>query len=261
VNEAEIVNRHWSDAFTLFVEDAGGENRRYGTIDAFLGGIPMPFANGCLVLGDSAPQDLEAALAWIEPAAVPFLVRLVDAHLPTHQHVIEGHGLERLPDPMPGMLLAPIPAAPRPTAGVTVVQVDDASYDEFLATLVATGLPQEFAASVFPRRLIQMPHNAYFLGYLDGQPVGTSVAIKTGQSGGIYSVGTVEEARKRGVGRAVTWAAVDAIRAWGCSAAVLQSSVMGHSLYLAMGFRDAVQYVRFAPKANPATAAARPADT
>jgi GNAT superfamily N-acetyltransferase len=250
MSDAEIVNRHWSDAFRMFVADAGGENRRYGTIDAFLGGIPMPFANGCLVLERTTNDDLDKAITWVRAANVPFLVRLVDELVDDHTELLVAHKVERVPDPMPGMLLDPIPATPRPAPGVKVTRVTEASYDTYVEVLVATGLPQDMAAEVFPRRLIDTPDNAYFLGELDGRPVGTSVAIRTGVSGGIYSVGTVESARKRGVGRALTWAAVEAIRDWGCRSAVLQSSVMGHPMYLAMGFRDAAQYARFRPRSG-----------
>ncbi len=52
------------------------------------------------------------------------------------------------------------------------------------------------------------------------------------------------------VGTAVTWAAVNAIRDWGCGAAVLQSSVMGYPVYRAMGFEEVVRYVRFTPANN-----------
>jgi GNAT superfamily N-acetyltransferase len=247
--DAEIANRHWSDAFELFVTEAGGEFRRIGAIDAFLGGIPMPFANGCLVLEEADPEDLDQAITWVRGGNVPYLVRLEDGLVKRHEPVLAAHDLERIPDPMPGMILRPIPDAPDPHPGVTVARVTHETYDEYVGVLIETGLPADSAEAVFPRRLIDTPTNAYFMGILDGRPVGTSVAIRTGDSGGLYSVGTVESARKRGVGRALTWAAVDVIREWGCTSAVLQSSVMGHPMYLAMGFRDAVQYARYRPRA------------
>ena len=46
----------------------------------------------------------------------------------------------------------------------------------------------------------------------------------------------------------MTWAAVDAIRDWGCTAAVLQSSEMGYPVYRSMGFEEVTRYVRFMPR-------------
>jgi GNAT superfamily N-acetyltransferase len=203
------------------------------------------------VLEPTTARDLDEAITWVEAAEVPFLVRLEESLVTAYVDVLDRHDLERMAEPMPGMLMRPLPPAPAPAPGVTSTRVTHATYEKFIETLIATGLPQEMAKDVFPRRLIDTPTNAYFLGELDGQPAGTSVAIRTGESGGIYSVGTVEAARRRGVGSAVTWAAVDAIRDWGCSSVVLQSSVMGHPVYLGMGFRDVVHYARFRPRSTP----------
>ena len=66
------------------------------------------------------------------------------------------------------------------------------------------------------------------VGYDDGEPVSCAAAIRSGSTVGIYAVGTIERARRRGYGRAVTSAAIDAGRsAWAGTVAVLQSSELG----------------------------------
>jgi GNAT superfamily N-acetyltransferase len=80
---------------------------------------------------------------------------------------------------------------------------------------------------------------------LEGRPVGATLAIRTGDVGGVYAVETLPEARRRGVGTAVTWACVAAARAWGCRTVVLQASDMGLPVYLAMGFRTVVGYAEY----------------
>ena len=56
---------------------------------------------------------------------------------------------------------------------------------------------------------------------------------------GIYAVGTVERYRRRGYGRAVTWAVLAAgVAAWKCELAVLQSSEAGVPVYESMGFAE-----------------------
>jgi GNAT superfamily N-acetyltransferase len=246
----EIANRHWSDAFEVLVADLGGDFRRYGAVDAFLGNLPLPFANGCLVLNEANPADLDAAIEWVESGKVPFQVRVDESVLRPMIEVIERHALVRDPEAMPAMVLRPIPEIPDPAPGVAVERIDHRGYDEFVALLVASGIAAEWATRIFPSRLIDTPDTAYLLARLDGRPVGISVAVHTGESGGIYSVATLEDARRRGVGTAVTWAAVKAIRDWGCAAAVLQSSVMGYPVYRAMGFEEVVRYVRFTPASS-----------
>lgn len=244
---AEIANRHWMASYAAFVGDLGGEFRNYGSVGAFLGGVPLQFANGCLVLRPTTPAELDEALTWVGGANVPFAARLEDSLVAGVAQVLASHGLVRDPEPMPGMVLQPIPTAPAPAPGVEVVTVDDDSYADYVRVLIATGLPEEWAARSFPSHLLGSEHLCFFMAKLDGRPVGTSLAVRTGEVGGIYSVGTVEDARRRGVGTAATWAAVEQIRDWGCTAAILQASAMGHPVYRSMGFADVVQYARFKP--------------
>jgi ribosomal protein S18 acetylase RimI-like enzyme len=75
--------------------------------------------------------------------------------------------------------------------------------------------------------------------------VGYSLAIASRRAAGVYNVGTLQAARRRGVGTALTWAAVAAGRELGLDCAVLQSSEMAVSMYEAMGFRTVVQYAVF----------------
>ena len=243
----EIANQHWSDAFRALVADLGGEFRRYGSVDAFLGNLPLPFANGCLVLNETDPADLDEAITWVEAGKVPFQVRLDENVLPPLAEAIEGRGLVRDLEVMPAMVLRPIPEIPAPAPGVTVECINRDTYGTFLALLVASGIAADWATQIFPERLIDSSDTAYFLARLDDRAVGISVAVLTGASGGIYSVAALEDARRRGVGTAVTWAAIEQIRDWGCDAAVLQSSAMGFPVYRAMGFEEATRYVRFTP--------------
>jgi GNAT superfamily N-acetyltransferase len=244
----EIANQHWSDAFEELVADLGGEFRRCGPVDAFLGSLPLPFANGCLVLQPTDPADLKAAMDWVVTGQVPYQVRVDEAVLsPELLAVLNDFALVEDESPMPAMVLQPIPESPPVAAGVSVSRVTRESYGHFVDVMVATGISAKFATRIFPVELLDVDHAAYFLGTLDGDRVGISTAVLTGRSGGIYSVATLEAARRRGVGSAVTWAAVDAIRDWGCSAAVLQSSEMGYPVYRAMGFREVTRYRRFSP--------------
>ncbi|HET8796662.1 MAG TPA: GNAT family N-acetyltransferase [Thermoanaerobaculia bacterium] len=78
----------------------------------------------------------------------------------------------------------------------------------------------------------------HFVGYRDGAPVSTTSVLHAGDLGGIYQVATVPQARGRGIGRAVTLAAMKHARHRGARRAVLQSSEMGFGVYRAIGFED-----------------------
>jgi GNAT superfamily N-acetyltransferase len=77
----------------------------------------------------------------------------------------------------------------------------------------------------------------HFLAWLDGAPVATASLFLAAGVAGVYFVLTVPAARRRGVGAAITLAALDAARARGYRIAVLGSSPMGEPLYRRLGFR------------------------
>jgi GNAT superfamily N-acetyltransferase len=114
--------------------------------------------------------------------------------------------------------------------------------------LVGTGVPAEWARPSFPPELVDDPDTAMFIPRLDGRPVGTAFATRTRDVCGIYAVGTLEAARRRGAGTAATWACVGAAQEWGCRAVVLQASEMGYPVYRRMGFEPVVDYARFLPR-------------
>lgn len=82
---------------------------------------------------------------------------------------------------------------------------------------------------------------------LDGESVSTGIAFDRDGDCGIYNVGTLQRARRRGLGTAVTARlALDGFRR-GCRTASLQSTEMAERVYGTLGFRDLgriLEYVR-----------------
>ena len=73
---------------------------------------------------------------------------------------------------------------------------------------------------------------------LDGAPVGAAALFVGADVAGIYNVCTVPEARGRGIGAAVTAAALDEGASRGLDLAVLGASEMGYSVYGRLGFEE-----------------------
>ncbi len=78
----------------------------------------------------------------------------------------------------------------------------------------------------------------HYLAWVDGEPVATASAFVEGGVVGLASVGVRPEYRRRGIGSAITLAALNNARKLGCRLGVLFSSTMAESMYKGLGFRQ-----------------------
>lgn len=212
---------------------------------AFATGARSSIFNGCIVLDGASEDGFGAGLAWLLEREVPCSVWI---HAPVVERlggVATAYGLVRQEDPYPGMALHPIPDSPPMGEGVTVEVVDAKSAACLYEVQEAFGRSAETVEALFGPGFRDDSDVRMFCVRLDGEAVGSSIAIRTGDVGGVYAVGTVKSARKRGVGTAATWAAIGAARAWGCRTVVLQSSKMAISIYRRMGFEVVAPYVTY----------------
>jgi ribosomal protein S18 acetylase RimI-like enzyme len=78
----------------------------------------------------------------------------------------------------------------------------------------------------------------HYVGYLEGMPVACSTMFLGVDVAGIYNVATVPEARRQGIGFAMTTLPLMEARAMGYHIGVLHSSPMGLNVYRKAGFRE-----------------------
>jgi predicted GNAT family acetyltransferase len=81
------------------------------------------------------------------------------------------------------------------------------------------------------------PYRSY-VAYWNGKPVSTAAVFFGQEVAGIYTVGTVPEARGKGFGAAVTLAPLLDARKMGYRVGILQSSTMGFPVYKRLGFEQ-----------------------
>jgi GNAT superfamily N-acetyltransferase len=101
-----------------------------------------------------------------------------------------------------------------------------------------------------PDFLKNADHAAFHLlaARIDGEMVAAALAYDFGDDCGIYNVGTVQKARRRGLATALTGAQVHDARARGCRTASLQSTQMAERVYAAVGFRDLGRILEYVPR-------------
>jgi ribosomal protein S18 acetylase RimI-like enzyme len=103
---------------------------------------------------------------------------------------------------------------------------------DWIEYLRLLGLPPDFLSGA--------DHAAFHLlvARLNGENVATAMAFDHGADCGIYNVTTLERARRRGFGTALTALHLHDALARGCQTASLQSTPMAERIYAAAGFRD-----------------------
>jgi GNAT superfamily N-acetyltransferase len=80
-----------------------------------------------------------------------------------------------------------------------------------------------------------------------GEEVATAMAFDHDRDCGVFNVYTLEAARRRGLGTALTTRLLLDAKGRGCSTASLQSSPIAERVYAAVGFRDLGRFLEFAP--------------
>ena len=82
---------------------------------------------------------------------------------------------------------------------------------------------------------------------LGGEPAASAMAFDHGGDCGIFNVTTLEHARRRGLGAALTALQLHDARDRGCQTASLQSTPMAEGVYAAAGFRDLGRILEYVP--------------
>jgi ribosomal protein S18 acetylase RimI-like enzyme len=219
---------------------ANAAHVRLGPWDLIDTGDPgFAIANGAAVVDTAVEDDLAPAIEWFDGRGIPHSFDLrsdADAHLIA--------ALERLGYVPTGVLPAMVlrdPQPRRPAAPLTIREVSDAGdIDQYGAVNWPVGARH---TGVKIARTSARLGFVLLLGEVEGEAVACSMAVVTGRLTGIYNVAVELSHRQRGVGEAMTWAAIEAGRARGADLAWLASSEMGLRTYQRMGFEALFDYV------------------
>jgi GNAT superfamily N-acetyltransferase len=215
-------------------------------------GLPVYIFNQVLVDGDDAPKEaLADRVRRMRDLGASFVVNLrtgVDDDL---LEAVEAQGLVPMSaEPwMPGMALHPLPpagSAPAPGGHEIRRVTDDRGIaDHITAAAAGFGMPAEWLEMVMTAGFIADPAVTAYVGYTDGVPVSAGLGLRVGPTVGVFNVATIEPARGRGYGAAMTMRIVDDGAAAGCQVATLQASDMAKPIYERLGFRTVVEYMGY----------------
>jgi GNAT superfamily N-acetyltransferase len=130
------------------------------------------------------------------------------------------------------------------------VRLDDLTIPRPELDVVDPGWPEHVRIIEAPEGLLHrldLRHFRLYAARLAGRPVATAIAFDHDGDCGVYNVGTLPEARRRGLATALTAYVLHDAKARGCTTASLQATPMAESLYASLGFRDLGRIHEYAP--------------
>jgi GNAT superfamily N-acetyltransferase len=210
---------------------------------------PFPLFNGVTrVRLDEADADavIASLLDRARARAVPFMAWLGPSTCPADtgarltRNGFGGGG------PEPGMVLDLRALGPEPLVpyGVYIERVDDGAAVRRYCRACVEGFEfPGFVQDPFVEFFLTagITHDGplqHFVAGPDGTPVATSTLFLAAGVAGVYNVITAPSARRRGLGRALTYRALTEARQAGYRFAILHASPAGAPLHRLMGFRE-----------------------
>jgi GNAT superfamily N-acetyltransferase len=228
----------------------GGEERQEAHIHWIIGGSPIDYHNA-VVHTDLSKTDLPADVI-IESVIGEFRARNVPGswHLGSAmkdsdfgKQLVE-HGFDDAGGE-PGMA---VDLANLKTVDSPAELVIERVRDEKQLNIWAQTLAQDFGQGELEANWVRDIYRTiglgddvpfrHYLGWLDGKAVATTTLFLGAGAAGLYFVMTLPEARRRGIGAAITLAALRHARELGYHVGVLGSSEAGYPVYKRIGFEE-----------------------
>ncbi|MHB8513721.1 MAG: GNAT family N-acetyltransferase [Actinomycetota bacterium] len=241
-NPTEQMLAAYAQAWRLLAQASGCEAPEQEGLLTYFSMAEDPAFNPTVVI--SEPDDPVGAL---DRRASEYAARSIGFGFETPQGLaprLEQAALDRgmrWKQNIPAMMLQPIPDLPDDSRFDIRIVEDETSLDEHVR-VQAQGFesPIENVRVFTPSSLLRV--SKFFLAYIDGEPAATSIVGITGNAAGIFGVSTRPEFRNKGIGRAVTRAAIAHAAEAGCDFAYLHATSMGLPVYERLGFKTLTYY-------------------
>lgn len=254
-----LEHESWIAYLTGAVSCASGAKvTREDGVVMILSGLPMDWFDQVLIeREDATPAALLAAVATARERGDRFVVRLRDGLDDRFMPTIMRAGLVPAGEAasVTGMVASPIDSdliRSHGAPGLDIRRVTDAAGIHVHRDVSTAGFGSDpaVARGTACPALLDRPECALYLGYQGDAPVVSGLGWRTGRTIGVFSIATIESARRRGYGAAMTAHVIADGVAAGCDVAALQASEMGRPIYERLGFRIVVRYTAYTDAAS-----------
>ncbi|MFX1600497.1 MAG: GNAT family N-acetyltransferase [Promethearchaeota archaeon] len=217
-------------------------------LSRFFTGIPFYFFNGVIdnhISSENAMKKIKKNITYFEKRKVPFIWVLGPSSTPKNMGELlikNGFILEKLQ----GMAynLKNLSIEREIVNKVEIIKIENMKTLKVWNNIILMGFgfPEEVRSDFFYKAfsfilLKDKASASAFLAYYDGNPVASSLVLYKAGVAGIHLVTTLEEARGKGIGTAITLAPLNEAKNLGYETAILHSTEMGLNMYKKMGFK------------------------
>jgi len=188
--------------------------------------------HACLLrtIPESADDLIVQIREFFEPKGLPVAVYVSPACVPTDlgDRLLE-QGFCEQPGAETWMVLDDLPSfrIPSPHPGITVRKIGREEATLFSEVfLTAFGMPSSFAPVLaeLMEPSVGLPNGSHYVGFQDGEPVGTCSLLSHGRFGVLGSAGVLPEHRRGGAATNLAIRAVSDARAQGIETVMLQTA-------------------------------------
>ncbi|MCH7899984.1 MAG: GNAT family N-acetyltransferase [Acidobacteria bacterium] len=240
---ADAHHHAYIKGFGMVAESVtAGYVHRTGGVTSVVSHSPVALFNQIIIHDDTATErDMETAVAAMGGTGLRFAVSLRSEADSRFVPILEESGLILAESAIPAMVMQPIPDHQMPTE-LEILSGSTTLDDHIYVASKGFGIPEEMLETVLVPAMARRPDATFYAGYVDDQPVSTSIGFIDEGSVSVFNVATLEDLRGRGYGAALTMKAVIDARNQGCEVAFLQSSELGYTVYTRLGFATIFTY-------------------
>jgi N-acetylglutamate synthase len=218
-----------------------------GVVAVFTG-VPVPDFNGVIAEHDKADVEFASRmLDEIEAAGVPYSVAVRSDKCGSFIELAKSRRLtESGNEPLMVVEASTIDVNEEPPERLSIRELAPSEFDDHLQVLARCfGTPIEIARMMMTEEMFRLDGVRAYLGEFEDVPVATAVGVTEGTAVGVFNVGTLEEWRGKGFGRALTTRVIADGYADGAKWSYLQSSPSGLPVYRRLGFETVEQWSRY----------------
>lgn len=230
----------------------------------FMTGVPYFRLNGVIdaqILPEIAEETVKKIISSFRENNLPFMWIIGPSSSPNNlrEYLLKNKLISVVKPPGMALNLKDLPDEMKPVPDVEIIKVADA---KALKTYINVGIiglewPKDitygFLQQVAKRFFLpdNRTHSAY-IAYYKGKPAAISRVFFGGGVAGIYRVTTLEEARRKGIGTAVSLVSLYEAKELGYEIATLIASDLGLNVYKKIGFKEYCRFEMFvwSPQSN-----------